>query len=132
MTQEVFERMWRHIEEVSLEQALPWLLTVTKHCCIDSLRRRKNHSDTLLDELPCDRAQDTPEGFLAAANLSAWLKLAVNSLSEPYRSLVVYLDLKQLSVKEVADKLSLSENQVKVYGFRARKKLRKFLQNAEL
>lgn len=132
VTQEVFERMWRNIDKVSADEALPWLLSVAKNRCIDCLRQRKHHSDDLLDVQLCQRAQDTPEGFLATLNLSQWLKRAVYSLTEPYRSLVVYFDLQQLSVKEVAEKMSMSENQVKVYVFRARKKMRHYLQNTEL
>jgi len=56
----------------------------------------------------------------------------VARLPEPQKSLVVLMDLQQLSGAEAANALDLSETQVKVYLHRARKKLREYLQNLEL
>jgi len=132
VTQETFESLWRNIAEVSEEAAQAWLLRVAKNRCIDRLRRKHRQMETLPEETLCERAENTPEGFLAKANLSDWLKKAVARLPEPQKSLVVLMDLQQLSGAEAANALDLSETQVKVYLHRARKKLREYLQNLEL
>ena len=55
------------------------------------------------------------------------LQAAVQSLDEPYRSLVVMRDVQQHSYEDVASTLELSLPQVKTYLHRARKKLREQL-----
>jgi len=46
------------------------LLRVAKNRCIDRLRRKHRQMEALPEETPCERAENTPEGFLAKANLS--------------------------------------------------------------
>jgi RNA polymerase sigma-70 factor (ECF subfamily) len=49
-------------------------------------------------------------------------------MAEPGRSLLILRDIQELDVATVARTLELSENQVKVYTFRARRKLRRVLE----
>ena len=55
------------------------------------------------------------------------MKNTINSLKEPYRSLVVLRDVHQHSYEEVAAVLELNMPQVKTYLHRARKQLREQL-----
>jgi RNA polymerase sigma-70 factor (ECF subfamily) len=49
-------------------------------------------------------------------------------MPEPGRSLLILRDIQELDVATVARTLALSENQVKVYTFRARRRLRQRLE----
>jgi RNA polymerase sigma-70 factor (ECF subfamily) len=49
-------------------------------------------------------------------------------MPEPARSLLILRDLQDVDVATTAATLELSENQVKVYTFRARRKLRALLE----
>jgi len=64
---------------------------------------------------------------VSANEAREWLKRAIGSLKEPYRSLVVLRDVNQHSYEEVAGMLELNLAQVKTYLHRARKQLREQL-----
>ncbi len=131
LTQEVFERLWQRMESVDEKGIRAWLAQVTRNACIDRLRARKTHCE--FDEAHGDHgSHDTPLVDLASARLSDWLRDAIQRLQEPHRSIIVLIDLQQRSVRDTAQQLSLSENQVKVYTHRARKTLRTLLQDKSL
>ena len=131
-TQEVFERVWKNMSKLPDGDGIqPWLIRITRNLCIDKLRQRRSHEELMDDQLEAHSSQQ-PSSVLAANQLSSWLKSAVAQLKDPYRSLVVMLDLQQRSVRETAQSLGLSENQTKVYSHRARKQLRQYLQGIEL
>jgi len=52
------------------------------------------------------------------------LRSALAEMPEPARSLLILRDIQEIDVATVARTLELSENQVKVYTFRARRQLR--------
>ena len=133
-TQETYARLWStmHEKEFDAESAKAWLLHVVRNVCIDKLRRRRPESETELDELENDGSHSKPVTQLMTKQMSTWLNSAIESLKEPYRSLIILADLQQRSIKEVAKALDLNENQAKVYIHRGRKQLRGFLQGIEL
>jgi RNA polymerase sigma-70 factor (ECF subfamily) len=105
-TQETYERLWNHL--------------------------RKPLSNNNLDELQSHSLDSKPMAILAKKQLSNWLSSAIEKLKEPYRSLIILADLQQRSIKDVANRLDLNENQAKVYIHRGRKQLRVLLQDVEL
>ena len=52
------------------------------------------------------------------------LQLAIKSLDDPFRSIVVMRDVQGLNYADIQASLSISESQVKVYLHRGRRKLR--------
>jgi len=128
ITQEVYMKLWRHINDVEYEQAKPWLMAVTRNLCIDQLRARKHIEDVDSMELESLDVWSQPSKALADSRLSEWLKNAIASLKEPYKSLLVMSDVQQKSQREIAEVLQLSASQVKVYLHRARRQLRGLLQ----
>lgn len=133
-TQEVYEKLWLHIDHIDTGQAKFWLLKVMRNHCIDTIRRRReklSSTETLEEELPCQNQMNTPSGYLAASQLSSWLKKAIESLKEPHKSLIVLFDLQEKSVKEIAAITGLKESNIKVSVHRARKQLRAFLKGLD-
>ena len=137
-TQEAYERLWKHMNNpqkyttLTKESGKAWLLHVVRNRCIDKLRQRKPSGHVNIEELHCDNPRNQPVANLAKQQLSDWLRNAIDRLQEPYRSLIILADLKQHTIKDVANTLDLNENQVKVYIHRARKQLRGHLQGVEL
>jgi RNA polymerase sigma-70 factor (ECF subfamily) len=123
--QEAFVKLWQHQDSIDPAKIKPWLMKVTRNGCLDRLRRRKPNEE-FSEQMEQDHAlgpsQDTQQRELAQ-----WLRRAIASLTEPYRSLVVLRDIQQHSYEEVAVVLELSLPQVKVYLHRARKQLREQL-----
>lgn len=123
-TQEAFIKLWNHRESIDPERIRPWLMKVTRNTCLDRLRRRKPETELSENEVSSVKG---PLQDVERAELSGFLKTAVTSLKEPYRSLVILRDMQQNSYQEVADATELSLTQVKVYLHRARKQLREQL-----
>ena len=123
-TQEAFVKLWNNRNAIDHERVKPWLMKVTRNHCLDRLRRRRPEQEfvdyqAVEENGPMRGAQQT--------ELGSWLKTAISSLAEPYRTLVVLRDIQQHSYEEVAGVTELSLSQVKVYLHRARKQLREQL-----
>ena len=122
--QEAFLRLWQQREPFDDQAVKPWLLTVTRNLCLDRLRKRPR-----LEPVDGSAADDGagPQESLSQAELAARLRLEIERLAEPYRSLVVLRDMQQHSYAEVAAITGLNLAQVKVYLHRARGQLRENL-----
>jgi len=124
-TQDAFVKLWHHQDKIDPERVKPWLMKVTRNGCLDRLRRRRENVE--FDESHMAGEVSGPLQGVAANEVGAWLKRAIEGLKEPYRSLVVLRDVNQHSYEEVAGMLELSLAQVKTYLHRARKQLREQL-----
>ena len=69
----------------------------------------------------------TPEQQCLQNESHARLRMALLTLNEPQRQALVMKDVKNLSYKEIADELKVSESNVGVLILRAREQLRKLL-----
>jgi RNA polymerase sigma factor (sigma-70 family) len=104
-------------------EARPWLYRVTRNASIDRIRRRK------LSVAIEDVAETAPSEDLApqhAAELSVdleVLRIGLERLNEQQRSALVLRELSGLSYGDIAEVLGVSESNVKVLIFRARKSL---------
>ena len=130
-SQEVYERLWKNIQQVDETMAKAWLLRVCKNHCIDRLRQREP-TDSLAHEPAAPEHSSSPASSLANSQLSQWLQQLIAKLKEPQRSLVLLADVQQKSMKEIAKLMQMNENQVKVTLHRARKNLRKQLQGLDI
>ncbi len=104
-----------------------WLHRIAANTCIDWMRRRKAEAcvvggleETLPDERDLARAE--------AREARCRLEAAMTVLGPKDRLLMVLLALEEKSVEEVAAATGLSRVNVKVRAFRARRKLRAFLE----
>jgi RNA polymerase sigma-70 factor (ECF subfamily) len=124
-TQEAFVKLWHNRDNIDPERVQSWLMKVIRNGCLDRLRRRRNNVE--FDESYMTAEFNGPMQNIAASETREWLKRAIGSLQEPYRSLVVLRDVNQHSYEEVATMLELNLAQVKTYLHRARKQLREQL-----
>jgi RNA polymerase sigma-70 factor (ECF subfamily) len=123
--QEAFVKLWKNQDSIDPDKVRPWLMKVTRNGCLDRLRRR--HPTEELQEWHEPDTVAGPMQGMQQSELGSWLKNTINSLKEPYRSLVVLRDVHQHSYEEVAAVLELNMPQVKTYLHRARKQLREQL-----
>jgi RNA polymerase sigma factor (sigma-70 family) len=110
-----------------LGEPRPWLFRVTRNAAIDQLRRRR-HLTVLEsgDGDPPDSAANDPH---RRAELSAELlvlRQGLDRLGEQQRSALVLRELSGLGYREIASVLEVSEANVKVLIFRARRSLQEF------
>lgn len=129
-TQEVLLKLWNHLPNIKSAKVRSWLLSSTRHHCIDQLRRRPDQlelSDEVLNE-QVDSAQD-PSKATEANQLRAQIDAALLKLPETLRSVFILYEVNGLRYREIAETLDLPLNSVKVHLSRARKKLQYLLTN---
>lgn len=124
-TQEAFVKLWNNQDSIDPARVKSWLMKVTRNGCLDRLRRRRENVE--FNEAYMTADNSGPMQGAEATETREWLKRAIGSLKEPYRSLVVLRDVNQHSYEEVAAMLELNLAQVKTYLHRARKQLREQL-----
>ena len=124
ITQDVFIRLWQHWRKIDHERVGAWLMRVAHNSVIDHVRRHKNDQqrvdmpDTLEDALPVEDSE------LESQEFQHHLEMAISTLNDPHRSILIMRDIQGLSYQEIEQTLNLSQSQVKVYLHRARRQLR--------
>jgi RNA polymerase sigma-70 factor (ECF subfamily) len=121
VAQETFLLAWRKLG--TYRAAAPfehWLTRVCLNCCYQRLRRGKPAADELPAELPA------PAGPDPAARLE--LERLLRRLAPADRFVLLLLDGEGWSVEEIAERLGWTRVNVKVRAHRARKRLRRVLE----
>lgn len=135
-TQEVFIRVVRGVFGFRAESAFStWLHQVTVNVCLTQLRRRQKlprsgyqDFDVTAAALPSsDDVEETVATSLDSASLAARTAWALDQLPDDARAVVVLRDVQELSTKEVAAMLDVSESVVKVRLHRAHTRLRQLI-----
>jgi RNA polymerase sigma-70 factor, ECF subfamily len=127
VTQEAFMRYWQSHD--SITRPREWLLKVARNGCLDVLRKR-GRLVTGEDGRPEAPDERDPAWHFQQRELAARLNRLVDALPEPQRSLIVLFDMQGLDGASCARVLDLSINQVKVYLHRARRRLRRDLEQS--
>lgn len=115
-----FERLWKNRHKVDFVKAKSYLFTIGYRAMIDFYR--KNNREQSYAVLPMKIIPSKSGEY----ELKQWLETGLQELSKKQRSLVLLRDYEGYSYKEIGEITDLSESQVKVYLFRARKKLKDF------
>jgi len=136
VVQETLVKLWHALPELEPKRELGWLLTCTRNACLDLLRRRQRgramlHIIASADSADLSDPSGSPEQRLTANERARQLHQAIAELPEPGRSLLILRDIQELDVATVAATLELTENQVKVYTFRARRALKRRLEEEQ-
>ena len=135
-TQEVFIRVMRSVLGFRGDSAFgTWLHRVTVNVCLTALRRRSRARAAGMVAggtpfgLPGEDADlagegNGPEDAAMTADLLARSEQALAALPEDARAVVVLRDIEELSTREVAELLGVTETVVKVRLHRAHARLR--------
>lgn len=117
--QECFEALWKNRALVRPEAAKSFLFTVAH-------RRIADHYRIFYKQLHLAKALDTEPDYRPQEDTDRRevLDKSLQQLNPLARELIVLRDLEGYTYEEIGQICSLSESQVKVYLFRARKKLK--------
>ncbi len=126
MVQEAFLRLWERHKEVGAEKGKSWLFTTAYHAMIDYFR--KNNRMVAM-ETSKHNTGSVEHGY---SDLKEIMGKAVEQLPEMQRSVILMRDYEGYSYHEIGEITGLSESQVKVYIFRARIFLKKFIGKPEV
>jgi RNA polymerase sigma-70 factor (ECF subfamily) len=134
--QETFIKVFKNIKSFKGNSSLStWIYRIAMNEALMLLRKHKPEGFSLDEEnedediSPHEVAgwDPLPEQSLVSAEINNHLDKAVMQLPETLRGVFLLRDTEQLSVKETADALGITEGTVKVRLLRARLKLREYL-----
>lgn len=138
--QETFIRAYLHLESYDPGRKFSsWLLSIASHYCIDLLRRRRMNLISVDDlppmvELSMPRATQ-PEQIVIQGQAASDVQRMLESLDPAYRTPVVLRYWYDMSYREIAELMGVTESTVKTRLHRARAKLaceaQNTLQNAD-
>jgi len=141
LVQETFYQALRSIDGFrGGSQVSTWLCSIAKHVAIAHLRKARRQRAVTSDTLDYVQAQQdsgpaqfvppfapNPQDDLERGERQRLVRDAIDQLRPSYRTVLTLRDLHELSTAEVADRLSITEVNVRVRLHRARKALRNLL-----
>ncbi len=104
-----------------------WMLSIASHYCIDMLRRRKGNLLSM-DELPpmVDLSMphsEQPEQAVIEGQVADQVQSLLDALTPAYRTPVILRYWYDMSYKEIADTMGVTESTIKTRLHRARARL---------
>jgi RNA polymerase sigma-70 factor (ECF subfamily) len=125
IVQDSFEKLWRNIDNVNYQKVKSYLFTTAYHTMIDLIRREKRKED--FENVDVKEYSHSEQ----YSDIKEVLNIALEKLSDIQRSVILLRDYEGYSYAEIAKITDLSESQVKVYIYRARKNLKNFIGSIE-
>jgi RNA polymerase sigma-70 factor (ECF subfamily) len=125
LVQESFMRLWERHKEIDADKGKSWLFTTAYRAMIDHIRKHKRMEVFAAEKLKTDVVR---HGY---SDLKEILNKAVAQLPADQRSVILLRDYEGYTYREISEITGLSESQVKVYIFRARMFLKKFIGKPE-
>jgi RNA polymerase sigma-70 factor (ECF subfamily) len=125
VVQDAFTKMWEKAEGIQAEKAKSYLFTAAYHTMIDAIRKEKR----MVSENEVYHQE--PSSSRGYSDLQEILDEALQTLPDMQRAAVLLRDYEGYSYKEIGEMLNLSESQVKVYIYRARLALKKYIGTLE-
>lgn len=126
VVQSCFEKLWLKKDSVNEQKVKSYLFTTAHHIIIDYFRKNK---PVYSDDERIFQSQTYQPG---AHDVKEILDKALDQLPEIQKTVILLRDYEGYSYKEIAQITQLSEDQVKVYIFRTRKKLKQMLVSIDL
>jgi RNA polymerase sigma-70 factor, ECF subfamily len=122
MAQNVFLKMFDKLDQVRPDENFPgWLSRVTVNTCYDELRRIRRRKVAFETYGPLD----LPERSVAPVEpeLFGKARLALDGLDPKLRIPFVLKEVEEMSIEQISRTMGITQTNVKVRLFRARKKL---------
>lgn len=125
IVQDTYEKLWVRAGEVSYKKARSYIFTTAYHTMIDTIRKDSKVADI--------NESNNTEPFTNKqyTGLNEILEQALNRLPDIQKSVVLLRDYEGYTYEEIGQITNLSESQVKVYIYRARLALKKFIGSLE-
>lgn len=133
IVQDTMLKVWNRRERWDeIESMEAFCLTICRNLALDRIKKADNQNDSLdesLEQRP-DRAFSPYEQAVSQDRIRL-VREIINTLPEKQRSCVQLRDIEGKAYKEIAEILSITEEQVKVNIFRARQAIKQKFQNLE-
>lgn len=125
IVQETFTKVWIKHEEVNYEKVKSYLFTTAYHAIVDWVKKEGRSGDI-------EKAPEQSSESIAQFDVQRVLEEGLNKLPEIQKTVVMLRDYEGYNYTEIAKITKLSESQVKVYIFRARKTFKEYVKRIDL
>ena len=130
ISQEIFIKVYQNLRKYRGDAPFEhWLSKITINACYDELRKRRREANNVpLENVAFSLRDHVSEEM---PNDKAWeiLRHALDKLPSDDRLVITLLNLEEKSVSEISELTDWSEAKVKVRAFRARKELKRILED---
>lgn len=126
LVQDTFMKMWIRRKDVQYKKGKSYLFSTAYHTMIDHIRKHERITKFNAAE------HDVDVTFDNYSDLKEILDEAVDRLPDVQKSVILLRDYEGYSYEEIGDIAGLSESQVKVYIYRARLFLKKYIVSPDL
>lgn len=127
VSQDTFIKAYKSLSKFHGESKFStWLYRIAYNTCLDSIKKNtKYNSNVEINEITSNQIFQAENVFdsLEHKERSEIIQKCMNKLPDDERALIHLFYFEELSLKEIVDVTSLTEGNVKVKLFRARKKL---------
>ena len=118
IVQDAFMKLWENLAKVENAKVKSWLFTTAYNALINFVKKSGRTSS--LDQMEIEYGKEDKNDF----ELKEIIDKALTHLTEQQKSILLLRDYEGYSYEEIGEILKLNESQVKVYLFRARKKVK--------
>ena len=125
IVQDTYEKLWIKASDVSYLKVKSYLFSTAYHTMIDKIRKNKRMTNINDYNDYLGTYTDTYNG------LNEVLDEALKQLPDVQRSVILLRDYEGYAYNEIAEITNLSESQVKVYIYRGRLALKKYIGSIE-
>ncbi|WP_202081283.1 RNA polymerase sigma factor SigW [Caldalkalibacillus salinus] len=140
VAQETFIRVYTKLDRYNDDHKFStWIYRIATNLCIDHLRKRKQHVQSLDQEVAgveglalysqVASTTDTPEEEVMTLELREEVQLAIDKLPPQYKTIIILRYLQDLSLQEISEVIDLPVTTIKTRIHRGREALKKQLQN---
>jgi RNA polymerase sigma-70 factor, ECF subfamily len=130
LAQDVFLKLFARIDQIKPDENFPgWLARVTVNTCYDELRKKRRRRIALETYGPLI-ATETPR-VAPEPDKFGKMRVALETLDAKFKVPLILKEVEEMSVEEIARTMGITQTNVKVRLFRARKKLSEMLSSAE-
>jgi RNA polymerase sigma-70 factor (ECF subfamily) len=128
--QEIFIKMYQNLNKYRGDAPFEhWVSKIAVNACYDQLRRQQREGYTVSLEDASLSLKDPASEEISSGEAWEILKHALAKLRPEYRLVITLLNLEEKAVREVSALTGWSESNIKVRAFRARKELKRILED---
>lgn len=125
IVQDTFEKLWSKLSDVDGKKVKSYLFSTAYHTMIDIIRKESRSTD--FEEVSVEEYSHSEQ----YSDLNEILQQALTKLPDDQRSVIMLRDYEGYSYHEISKITGLSESQVKVYIYRGRLFLKKYIGNPQ-